>query len=114
MLAEPLIRLFTRDESVIPLAAAMLRIVAIAQPLNASCSILSGALRGAADVKSPFFIGIFGMWGLRIPLALLFVFVFHWGLHGYWIAMVIDNMTKGALSILRFKQGKWMKNASLG
>ena len=114
VLAEPLIRLFTRDESVIPLAAAMLRIVAIAQPLNASCSILSGALRGAADVKSPFFIGIFGMWGLRIPLALLFVFVFHWGLHGYWIAMVIDNMTKGALSILRFKQGKWMKNASLG
>ena len=114
VLAEPLIRLFTRDESVIPLAAAMLRIVAIAQPLNASCSILSGALRGAADVKSPFFIGIFGMWGLRVPLALLFVFVFHWGLHGYWIAMVIDNMTKGALSILRFKQGKWMKNASLG
>lgn len=112
--AEPLIRLFTRDESVIPLAAAMLRIVAIAQPLNASCSILSGALRGAADVKSPFFIGIFGMWGLRVPLALLFVFVFHWGLHGYWIAMVIDNMTKGLLSILRFRQGKWMKNASLG
>ena len=114
VLAEPLIRLFYRDESVIPLAAAMLRIVAIAQPLNASCSILSGALRGATDVKSPFFIGIFGMWGLRVPLALLFVFVFHWGLHGYWIAMVIDNMTKGALSILRFKQGKWMKNASLG
>ena len=114
LLAEPLIRLFTRDESVIPLAAAMLRIVAIAQPLNASYSILSGALRGAADVKSPFFIGVFGMWGLRVPLALLFVFVFHWGLHGYWIAMIIDNMTKGALTIFRFRQGKWMKNSSLG
>ncbi len=114
LLAEPLIRLFTQDESVIPLAAAMLRIVAIAQPLNASCSILSGALRGASDVKSPFLIGIFGMWVLRVPLALLFIFVFHWGLHGYWIAMVIDNMTKGALSIIRFRQGKWMNNASLG
>lgn len=114
VLAEPLIRLFTRDESVIPLAAAMLRIVAVAQPLNASYSILSGALRGAADVKSPFYIGILGMWGLRIPLALLFLFVFHWGLHGYWIAMIIDNMTRGALSIFRFKQGKWMKNSNLG
>lgn len=114
VLAEPLIRLFTPDESVIPLAAAMLRIVAIAQPLNASYSILSGALRGATDVKGPFFIGIFGMWGLRVPLALLFVFVFKWGLHGYWIAMVIDNMTKGLLSIIRFRKGGWMRYESLG
>ena len=28
--------------------------------------------------------------------------------------MVIDNMTKGLLSILRFRQGKWMKNAKRG
>lgn len=114
VLAEPIIGLFTRDENVIPLAAAMLRIVAIAQPLNASYSILSGALRGATDVKGPFFIGIFGMWALRIPLALLFVFVFHLGLHGYWLAMIIDNMTKGLLSIHRFRKGKWMQYESLG
>ena len=112
-LSEFLISLFTRDQAVIELGARMLRIVAIAQPLNASCSILSGALRGAADARTPFFISIFGMWALRVPLALLFVFVFKWGLAGYWIAMIIDNMTKGALSIYFFNRGKWMENSVL-
>ncbi len=113
VLSEFLISLFTRDKAVIELGAQMLRIVAVAQPLNASCSILSGALRGAADAKTPFFISVFGMWALRVPLALLFVFVFHWGLAGYWIAMIIDNMTKGALSIYFFRRGKWAENNAL-
>lgn len=110
-LSEPLIGLFTRDEEVIALGAAMLRIVAVAQPLNASCSILSGALRGAGDAKGPFIICASCMWGLRLTLSCLFVFVFHWGLHGIWIAMIIDNMTRGAWCIARWRRGRWRENA---
>lgn len=112
VLSEPLISLFTRDASVIALGAAMLRIVAVAQPLNASCSILSGALRGAGDAKGPFIICASCMWGLRLTLSCLFVFVFRWGLHGIWIAMIIDNMTRGAWCIARWKRGRWKENAA--
>ncbi|MDD2955906.1 MAG: MATE family efflux transporter [Oscillospiraceae bacterium] len=113
LFAEPLIRLFTHDETVVMLAAAMLRIVAIAQPLTTSYSILSGALRGAGDARGPFIIGACCMWGLRLTLSCLFVFVFHWGLYGIWIAMIIDNMTRGIWIITRWNRGRWKENSAL-
>ncbi|MDY4191088.1 MAG: MATE family efflux transporter, partial [Oscillospiraceae bacterium] len=63
------------------------------------------------DAKGPFFICASCMWGLRLTLSCLFVFVFHWGLHGIWVAMIIDNMTRGAWCIARWRRGRWRENA---
>ncbi|MFQ8761608.1 MAG: MATE family efflux transporter [Intestinimonas sp.] len=62
-LARPLAGLFTTDQAVIDQAALVLRIVSVSEPFFAAFIVLSGALRGAHDVRFPMFLALFCMWG---------------------------------------------------
>jgi len=100
--AEPIIGLFSRDTQVILLGGVLLRIVAFAQPAEAFSTIYAGALRGAGDSRWPFYINLIGVWGFRIGLSLIFVFVFHGGLPSLWIAMFCDLTFRGIVCRKRF------------
>jgi len=73
----------------------------------ASSMIFAGALRGAGDTRAPMLINGASVWGVRVPLALLFTQVLGAGLIGAWIAMVIDLGIRGTLMFTRFQAGKW-------
>lgn len=105
--AHPLAGLFTPDEAVVAETAKVLRIVSVCEPFFALSIVYAGALRGAHDVRCPMFISLGTMWGLRVTLAFLFVFVFDWGLAGVWGAMTIELIARGLLCWLRWRQGKW-------
>ena len=81
----------------------MLRIVSVSEPFFALSIIYTGALRGARDVRFPMVVGLIAMWGVRIPLAPLLVFVFKLGLAGVWIAMAADLILRGILCTLRWR-----------
>ena len=102
--ATPLANIFSSDPAVIELAAQMLRIVAIAEPLFGVAIVMSGALRGLGDTRFPLVISLIGMWGVRCVLAPTLVFGFKIGLAGSWIAMVCDLCVRGLLCALRFKR----------
>ena len=102
--ATPLASIFSSDPAVIELAAQMLRIVAIAEPLFGVAIVMSGALRGLGDTRFPLVISLIGMWGVRCVLAPTLVFGFKIGLAGSWIAMVCDLCVRGLLCALRFKR----------
>lgn len=102
--ATPLASIFSSDPAVIELAAQMLRIVAIAEPLFGVAIVMSGALRGLGDTRFPLVISLIGMWGVRCVLAPTLVFGFKMGLAGSWIAMVCDLCVRGLLCALRFKR----------
>lgn len=106
-LAVPLSALFTPDGEVIDLAAAMLRIVAISEPLFGLSIVLSGVLRGAGDSRSPFLIVLFGMWGVRMIMAPVLLYGFHLQLSAIWIAMVADLMVRGILCWIRVRRMNW-------
>ena len=103
-LARPLSSLFSSDAQVVALAANMLRIVAVAEPLFGVSIVLGGALRGAGDSRFPFVISMLCMWGIRATLAPLLVFALHTGLAGIWIAMAADLCARGGLSIWRVRR----------
>ncbi len=109
--ARPLASLFTPDAEVIDLTAKVLRIVAFSEPFFALSIVLFGALRGGNDTRYPMLTCLFSMWVVRILLMVLFVFVFHWGLTGVWLAMAIDLITRVILSALRWRSGKWTRLA---
>lgn len=113
LLARPLACLFTTDQSVIEQAALVLRIVSVSEPLFAVFIVLSGALRGAHDVKFPMFLALFCMWGVRVVCAPILVFRFHVGLAGVWAAMAADLIFRGVLCLLRWRSGKWVRKAGL-
>lgn len=95
--ATPLAGIFSPDPSVIELAADMLRIVAISEPLFGLSIVLSGVLRGAGNTRTPFLVVLSGMWGVRVILTPVLLFCIHMELAGVWIAMVADLMFRGVL-----------------
>lgn len=103
-LATPLAQIFSSDPAVIALAADMLRIVAISEPLFSLSIVLSGVLRGLGNTRFPFVVVLMGMWCVRLPLALLLIGRIPTGLAGAWLAMVADLIVRGVLCYLRIRK----------
>lgn len=106
--ALPLAGLFTADQAVIAQTAQVLRIVAVCEPFFTLSIVYSGALRGARDVRCPMLISLGAMWGVRMPLAFLFVLGLGWDLPGAWAAMTIELIIRGLLCLGRWKRGRWV------
>ena len=107
LFAHPLASLFNSDPAVVEEAARMLRIVSVAEPFFALSIILTGALRGARDVRFPMVLSLICMWGIRIPLSPLLVYGAKLGLAGVWIAMSADLVVRGLLCAWRWRGNRW-------
>jgi putative MATE family efflux protein len=103
----PLLRLYTDDPAVIALGVMALRIVAFIQVPEALGFVLSGALRGAGDTRSVLRITAACVWIVRLGTAVIFIFVFHLGLLGAWLAMSLDWIIRAIYLVLRFRSGAW-------
>src|SRR2546421_477186 len=67
--AEPVIRLFTNDALVVPLAVTCLRILSYGNIAYAYGMVMLQAFNGAGDTVTPTIVNFFGFWLLEIPLA---------------------------------------------
>jgi len=103
----PMARIYTSDLEVARMAGTVLKIVALAQLGMPSQLTLSGVLRGAGDTMYPLYASAFGIWFVRVLLAHVFVHVLGWGLIGAWVALVLDQYTRGGIIFLRYRSGKW-------
>lgn len=64
-----------------------------------------GALRGAGDTLVPSLLNLGSIWIVRIGLAL--ILVKQPGLHGMWIAMVVELCMRGLLMLYRQRTSKF-------
>lgn len=109
-LACPLVfRLLTPVAEVQQVAAKILRIGLIAEPLYGASIVASGALRGAADTLVPSLLILFSIWVVRLSLALLLVGPL--GITGVWIAMAIELCFRGLIMIRRLVKSKYLREA---
>lgn len=102
-----MLSLFTRDAAVIALGGRVLRLEAFAQPFFGAEMTLAGAMRGGGDSKFQFYVGLLGVWAVRLPIAAVLAFGFDMGLFGIWCGMVADLVVRGVLNVLRFRSGRW-------
>ena len=67
----------------------------------------TGGLQGTGDTRSPFFISIISQ--IVVPLGICAVLQATTGLEArdIWMAIVLGHMTRCALTVIRFRQGKW-------
>jgi putative MATE family efflux protein len=67
----------------------------------------TGGLQGTGDTKSPLYISIVSQ--IVVPLGLCAILQATRGLQpaDIWLAIVLGHATRAALSVLRFRQGKW-------
>ena len=91
--------ILTPDLEVRKLAAEVLRIELIAEPLYGVSIVAAGALRGSGDSVIPSVLNFISIWGVRITLSILLVG--RWGLKGVWIAMCAELCVRGILLLIR-------------
>ncbi len=95
--------IFTDDPEIIRLVTIVLRIIAMFQPFLCSTQVIASSLQAIGDVKYPFYLTTFGIWGIRILGTLLFGIYLRLGLIGVWISYAIDVTFRGTLLWIRFK-----------
>jgi Na+-driven multidrug efflux pump len=107
--ATPLVRLFTHDPAVVPLAASALRILSSGNIAYAYGMVMLQSFNGAGDTVTPTIVNFFGFWVLEIPLA--WWLALHQGLRstGVFLSIVIAQAAVAAAGILLFRRGKWKR-----
>ncbi len=104
-----LLRAFTADDSVIELGTMFLKIVAVLQIPLALTMVLAGSLRGAGDTRFIMGATIIGMWGVRVPLALLAALWLRQSVSLIWAAMIADWTVRMGLLLWRYQSERWRK-----
>jgi putative MATE family efflux protein len=92
---------------IIEMGAQIMRMVAIMLPFQSSQFILAGALRGAGDTRSIAAITFITVLLVRPGIAGITVMALQWSLWGAWIALILDQLLRSFLVLLRYNSGKW-------
>jgi len=88
--ALPLASLFTRTAAVQKLVKTMLSLMACFSWVSALAQVLTSAVQGTGDSRSPFLATFTGSLVLRLGGGYLLAYPLHWGLLGIWAGFVID------------------------
>ena len=105
--AEPVVRLFTQDPEVVPLAASCLRILSYGNIGYAYGMVMLQAFNGAGDTITPTWVNLFGFWFLEIPLAYWLAIPMNLRSRGVFFSIVIAEGCIAAAGILLFRRGRW-------
>jgi len=107
LFAEPIVRLFTHDPAVIPLAASCLRIVSYGNIGYAYGMVMLQAFNGAGDTVTPTIVNLFGFWLFEIPLAYWLAIQQGMRSNGVYFSIVIAEGAIAVASVFLFKRGRW-------
>src|SRR5881275_640745 len=105
--AEPVIRLFTNDPLVVPLAVTCLRILSYGNIAYAYGMVMLQAFNGAGDTVTPTIVNFFGFWLLEIPLAYLLAITAGMHSNGIFWSIVVAEAAIAAAGIVLFRRGRW-------
>ncbi len=95
------------DQTVVDIGVQLLRVLAFSGLFIAVALTYTGGLQGTGDTKSPLYISIVSQ--MVVPLGICFAITrfSHLEAIEIWIAILIGHVTRCALSVWRFNQGKW-------
>jgi MATE family multidrug resistance protein len=98
-----IVRIYTADQAVIAIAAPALGLAAWILVVDASQSILTGALRGAADIWACIMVQFVSFWLICIPVCYLFAHPLNLGVAGLLWGLFIGLLGAALLLAWRFK-----------
>jgi putative MATE family efflux protein len=104
----PLLAVFGMDEPhVVELGVQLLGYLSVSGLFIAIALTYTGGLQGAGDTKSPLYISIVSQ--IVVPLGMCFLIQTYGTLEAgdIWLAIVLGHVTRAALSVARFRQGRW-------
>jgi putative MATE family efflux protein len=95
------------EPEVVELGVQLLRILSVSGIFIAVALTYTGGLQGTGDTRSPLHISIISQ--VIIPLGMCFILQRMGTLDAIdiWLAILIGHMTRCALSVIKFRQGRW-------
>src|SRR2546430_13337074 len=95
------------DPVVVGLGVQLLSFLSVSGLFVTVALTYTGGLQGTGDTRSPLYISIVSQ--IVVPLSLCALIQATRELHpaDIWTAILLGHMTRCALSVLRFRQGKW-------
>ena len=105
--AEPLVRIFSRDEDVIRLGTTVLRMVAVSEPSYGVPIVVEGLMQGVGKTTAPFVYNVIGMWAVRIAGTFICLRLLGLGLTAAWGCMIGHNIFLFFLFVYHYRSGRW-------
>ncbi|HOZ88581.1 MAG TPA: MATE family efflux transporter [Bacteroidia bacterium] len=105
--AYPIIRFFTPDEDVVAYGAKALQIIGSAYIFYGIGMVMTQALNGAGDTRTPTVINFICFWMIQIPLAYLLSMETDLKSTGAFIAIPVAETLIALVAWYYFKKGKW-------
>jgi putative MATE family efflux protein len=105
--AEPLIRIFTQDPTVIPHGVNALRYISYGYTFYGYGMVMAAAFNGAGDTYTPTVINLICFWAIQIPLAYVLARWTGMGPTGIFLAITIAESVLAVVAMLMFKRGRW-------
>jgi putative MATE family efflux protein len=95
------------DPAVVDIGVQLLRVLSVSGLFIAVALTYTGGLQGTGDTRSPLYISIISQ--MIVPLGICFVIQQTSRLDpiDIWLAILAGHVTRCALSVIRFQQGKW-------
>jgi putative MATE family efflux protein len=112
LIPRQLLALFGMNEpAVVEIGVQLLRVLSLSGLFIAVALTYTGGLQGTGDTKSPLYISIISQ--IIVPLGICFVIrrVSHLDPIDIWLAILFGHATRSALSVIRFRQGRWRQIA---
>ena len=109
LLKTQFIGLFTSTPKVIESAVNYTNVVMISLPLMAVFQSMSGFFIGTKHTMISMAGDLARLWGIRIPLILLFKFGFHMDEYAIWWPMLLSNFLADILYLIMYISKRWQK-----
>ena len=107
LFAPQMMRLFSSSAEVVALGVAVLRMVAVSEPVFGVAIIMEGIMLGVGNTLVPFLYNMIGMWGVRIVGTFLCTQLWGMGLISAWACMILHNVLLCALFVICYLRGRW-------
>lgn len=109
LFAEPIVRIFTQEESVVAYGTEALRIIGSGYIFYGIAMVMTQALNGAGDTRTPTIINFVCFWLFQIPFAYVLAKGFGLGSTGAYLAIPAAQVLIALLAWYYFKKGNWKK-----
>lgn len=107
LIPRPIIHIFTQDEAIIAYGVQALRIIGAGFMFYGIGMVMTQALNGAGDTKTPTIIYFLCFWLFQVPLAYFLSNVLDMKATGAFIAIPVAETLIAVVAWFYFKKGKW-------
>lgn len=105
--AAPIVGFFDRHPGVVAVAVQSLRIFCLGYLAFAFGMVMTQALNGAGDTRTPTLLNLLCFWAIEIPLAYLLANPAGWGPTGVFWAVAFSETLLAVFAVWVFRRGRW-------